>query len=213
MDHSEAESGHAVERYLLGEMPEAEAEGFEQHFFECRACTDGLAAGALLVENLRAVPRTVKAAAPGMGERLAAWWRRPLFAAPAFAALALATIVAYQARELARVDQAQPLLAYMVKSATRGEPNQIRIPAGTRFVAIDLDLADGSFPMYRCRLYGSSGRLYFSVDSAAPPAGLPLSILAPAAGLQPGTYTLRVQGLRGSQVAPEAAQYRIEITP
>lgn len=54
MEHSEAANGHAVERYLLGEMTEPEAEAFELHFFECTVCKEELASGALLVENLRA---------------------------------------------------------------------------------------------------------------------------------------------------------------
>lgn len=221
MEHLEAASGHAVERYLLGEMTEPEAEAFEQHFFGCTVCTEELASGALLAENIRAVsppeaPRR-PAAATETGERksrlasgFAQWWRRPQFAAPAFAALALAFTVVYQARELARLSQPQALAAFNLKSATRGAANRLPIPAQAGYLAVGVDLHDNSFPGYRCVFYDNSGRLRFSVDSPAPPLGEPLSILVPVRNLPPGVYTLRVHGLRGSQAGPEVARYPFE---
>jgi len=220
MEHSEAANGHAVERYLLGEMTEPEAEAFELHFFECTVCTEELASGALLVENLRAVSDQEPSPQPALPGRdtgqqfrarsgFAQWWRRPLFAAPAFAAVALACIVGYQARELARVNQPQALLAYNLKSASRGEANRIPM-TGTSNIAVSLDLPEAAFPAYRCDFYDSSGRLRFSVDSPAPPAGAPLSILVPLRSLAPGEYTLRVHGLRGSLAGAEIAHYFFE---
>ena len=224
MDHSEATSGHAVERYLLGEMTEPEAQAFELHFFECTACTEELASGALLVENMRAVsvPEAARepAAVPvrvkedgrrkGLLRGFAEWWRRPLFVAPAFAAAALALVVVYQARELASINQPQALVSYYLKPASRGEDNRIRIPAGAGRFAISLDLLDTSFPNYRCGLYDSSGNLRFSIDGPAPAAGAPLNILVPVRDLAPGVYTLRVHGLRDSQTGPEIARFPFE---
>ncbi|MGD0363929.1 MAG: hypothetical protein ABSC93_23850 [Bryobacteraceae bacterium] len=215
MDHSEAASGQAVERYLLGEMAEPEAEAFEQHFFECTLCTEELASGALLVENLRATP------APEAGRQAAArpvksqnafgqWWRRPLFAAPAFATIALACTVAYQARELARLNQPQALLAYTLKSASRGEGNRIPLQPGASRFAIGMDLPDATFPAYRCSVYDSSGNARFSVETPAPGAGVPLNILVPERDLAPGSYTLKVFGLRGSLAGPEIAHYSFD---
>ena len=221
MDHSEATVGHAVERYLLGDMTEPEAEAFELHFFECKECTEELASGAILAENIRAVavPEAVQRAVPAAEKAdrkqpfwmgFAQWWRRPMFAAPAFAAVALAFTVVYQARELARMHQPQVLLAYNLKAASRGAANQIRIPAEASYFALSLDLPDNSFSNYRCDLYDASSRLRFSVDSPAPPAGAPLSILVSVRNLSPGDYTLRVHGLRNSQAGPELARYPFE---
>jgi hypothetical protein len=215
MDHSEAASGQAVERYLLGEMAEPEAEAFEQHFFECTVCTEELASGALLVDNLRASPApeaSRQAAARPLKARHAfgQWWRRPLFAAPAFAAIALAFTVAYQARELARLDQPQALLAYTLKSASRGERNRILLQPGASRFAISLELTDSSFPGYRCSVYDSSGSLRFSVDTAAPGAGVPLNLLVPERSLAPGSYILKVFGLRGSLAGPEITHYSFD---
>jgi len=212
MDHSEAVNGHAVERYLLGEMPEPEAESFEQHFFECTICAEELESGALLAENVRAVPAEVAAEPESpRRKRFTPWWSQPLFGAPAFAAAVLACVVVYQARELSHRNQPQALAAYTLKSESRGEENRIRIPPDSPYFAVNLDLPDSSFPRYRCELYNDSGSLRFSVDSPASLPGSPLSILLPARGLEPGAYTLRVHGVRDSVTGPEIARYRFSL--
>ena len=207
MDHQEASSGHAVERYLLGEMAEPELESFEQHFFECAVCTEELASGALLEENVRAVSETwTPAPKPGILNSFALWLRQPWFAAPAFAAVALAFVTVYQAREIARIHQPHPLLAYNLKPESRGEPN--RILADKPNISINVDLADNSFSEYRCVLSDAAGHRIFSVETEAPPAGELLRIEVPL-GLEPGNYILTVQGVRGSPTGAEAT-YRVE---
>jgi hypothetical protein len=57
MDHAEAARRFVAEQYLLGELPEADREAFEAHFFECRECAEALETGATLVANARAVFR------------------------------------------------------------------------------------------------------------------------------------------------------------
>jgi hypothetical protein len=221
MEHSEAASANAVERYVLGEMDEPEAEAFELHFFECTVCTEELASAAVLVENLRAseadssLERAVPAHDTGRKilkrSGLAPWWRRPVFAAPAFAALALAVTVGYQASELARLYQPQAMVAYSPKAGTRGERDRILIPAGVANLAIGLDVQDDPFPAYRCDFYDSSGRLSYSVDDPAPRAGAQLSILVPVRSLAPGANTLKVRGLRGSVAGAEIEHYVFEV--
>ncbi len=65
-DHQQAVSSHAVERYLLGELPSPLREEFEDHFFCCTQCAEALRVASLLRENaralLRAEPRSPAAA-------------------------------------------------------------------------------------------------------------------------------------------------------
>ena len=220
MDHSEAVSGHAVERYLLGEMSEPEAQAFEQHYFGCKECTEEVSSGALLVENLRALPAREFARQPASPEQakdtkpkargFAPWWRQPLFAAPAFATVALAFVAGYQARELARVNRVEPLLVYDLKSA-RGPLNQVHIPPGATHFALSVDLIEESSPRYRCDFEDTAGRVRFSVDHAAPPLGEPLSVLVPISAMGPGKYTLIVRGLEGSQPKADVSRYHFEV--
>ena len=60
MEHSEAISSKAAERYLLGELDDADAEAFEEHFFECAECADDVRDEAVLLETGRAIAREPK---------------------------------------------------------------------------------------------------------------------------------------------------------
>lgn len=221
MDHTEAVSGRAVERYLLGEMTESEADSFERHFFECAVCSEELASGALLAENIRAVSEPESSPARAAAEQAATlrhaapkptpWWRRPLLAVPTLAAALLAAVTGYQAREIARLNQPQALAVFALRSETRGPGDRIALPAGASRFAVNIDLPDNSFPSYRCTLQTDSAAALFSVDSPAPPPGAPLSLLISSRGMHSGVYTLRIQGLRGSATGPEIARYRFNL--
>ena len=230
MDHTEAVNNQAVERYLFGQMPDAEIDAFEKHFFECGTCAEEVESGVLFQENARAAfaPVSKPAAARRnwlphglsrrLSHRLSQWWTRPVFAAPALAAGLLAAAVIYQAgfvipglrQQIAQTYAPQSLLAFALRSGTRGEANQenrITIPAAAQSFLINLDLTDASFPSYRCDLYSGSGPALFSIDSPAPPLGSPLNLWIPVTKLKPGVYTLRVRGVRGSPPGSEIAHY------
>ena len=55
MDHESAVRANAVERYVLGDLPLAEVEDFERHFYECSQCSEELRALSILTANLRVV--------------------------------------------------------------------------------------------------------------------------------------------------------------
>ena len=51
MDHEVASTTHAVERYLLGEMPSPERDAFEEHYFACTECAEGVRSGSVMVRQ------------------------------------------------------------------------------------------------------------------------------------------------------------------
>ncbi len=57
MDHNEALRLHAVEKYVLGELPPSLRDEFEEHFFECQECALDVNEAAEFVDNVRAVLR------------------------------------------------------------------------------------------------------------------------------------------------------------
>jgi hypothetical protein len=203
MNHTEAESSQAVDRYLLGQMNEPENDSFELHFFECAACAAEVEAGIIFQENAKAAFKGYKPALePG---RITVWLRRLAFPVPAFAALVLAGASIYQQQELARLRAPQGVLAFYVHTPRRAEePNPpITLPAGTRSFLINLDLPENAagYPRYQGEF---SGPAHGTFEIPAPPPGSPINILISAAGLQPGVYTLRMHGVRGSTTGPEA---------
>ena len=54
MTHQQAVDRHAVERYLLDEMPEIERYAFEEHLFDCEMCADDVRIGAVMREGVEA---------------------------------------------------------------------------------------------------------------------------------------------------------------
>ncbi len=53
MNHQQAISSHATERYLLDEMTEIEKYAFEDHYFDCAECADDVRAAALMRDGVK----------------------------------------------------------------------------------------------------------------------------------------------------------------
>jgi len=108
MEHKDAVRLNAAEKYVLGEMPEAQREEYEEHYFDCAACAEELKATVAFMESGKMVARErlLVPAAPAEPARerveqparggFFAWLAQPAFAG-AFAALLIAVIfVGYQ---------------------------------------------------------------------------------------------------------------------
>ena len=229
MDHAEAVKSQVAEKYLLGELSDSEAEQFEQHYFACPECAADLEAGTLFVENARAVfrERSPTAAAPAppavpvprrdLRRALAEFWRRPAFAVPAFASIALAVLAVYQGlvvipglkRAADRFSSPLSIATFQLVQAARGDARPVSVPAGTAAFALSFDPTwETAFPQYRCELRDPSGLLVWQLPALPPAPGRPITILVPADRLRAGTYSLAVSGIRadGSQ-QPRLATY------
>lgn len=55
MDHNSAIENHTAERYLMGELNEAERDAYEEHFFCCAACADEIKSANEFMESARQV--------------------------------------------------------------------------------------------------------------------------------------------------------------
>ena len=217
MGHEEANRIEAAERYLLGELSDAERDQFEEHFFGCQACAEDVRTGAIFEANARAV----LAEQPRQASAKPGWWEwvglRPVFAGAMACLLVLVGGVGYEAvvahglrRELAEFRLPQPYPSVFLRSATRGDEQRIEVPRESRFLGISLDLPPGqSFGHYVGEVLSESGVVLFSVPLASPRTpGDPLNLLIPASSLESGRrYTLI---LRGLEVGP-TAQPGIEI--
>lgn len=228
--HQEAVRSKAVERYLLGQMPDTEAESFELHFFECEECAGELRTGAVFVENARQVfresPAAARAPVPSRSRSRGRWswlagpWGRPVFQATAFASLVLAAAAVYQGafqlpelrRQVAQADVLQSPPDFTITGATRGDAQAIAVPAKALSFHLHIDLPDNSFQRYRCELFSGPGPARFSGYLEAPHTGDQLTILVPARALASGSYTLSVHGLRDSGSGPELGPYTFLLT-
>ena len=88
MDHNEAIRLMGTELYLLNELSPELREQFEEHFFECPECANDVRAGALFLEQTKAILAADAAApqreiAPSKSEKQSSWaWLRPSVAVP-----------------------------------------------------------------------------------------------------------------------------------
>src|SRR6266404_5500303 len=57
VNHQTAVDRNLAERYLLGELDAVQAAEFEEHFFDCAACSEDIRQANRMVANLKAVLR------------------------------------------------------------------------------------------------------------------------------------------------------------
>jgi hypothetical protein len=57
MEHAEAIESHTAERYLLDELTAAEADSFEEHYFDCHQCAEDLRDGMAMLDGGRNLAR------------------------------------------------------------------------------------------------------------------------------------------------------------
>ncbi len=190
MDHEVASKTHAVERYLLGEMPSSERDAFEEHYFACTECAEEIRFASIMMQDLKielrntAPPR--KGSSPG-------WlsWLRPQVMVPTFASLTLAVVVGYQ-NTVVMPDLKAPRsmgAAMILDGATRAAAPSLHAGDPLRFLTA-VDGAGGGH-LY-VALIGASGTAVRSGEVAAPPPNRPLDVYFPGT-LAAGRYQLVVR--------------------
>lgn len=216
MDHTEAERTEAVERYLLGELTEAEREAFEEHYFACPQCAQEVLAGEALRANVRAVlledRRLSRTAAPARR-----WFRFPSPQLAWAAAAVFALVAAYDRlvlvprlqSDLAELNTPQTVSRHVLLPLARADEVP-RLAVGSKgFVTLALPL--DFLPDVRrlsVEVRNSRDRIVASLAvRVSERLGEPLELLVPAASLAPDAYTVLLYGWRGQERA-ELATYR-----
>jgi len=205
MDHTEATRLQAAERYVLGELPQALREEYEEHFFDCPACALDIKAAAAFTDTTREVLREqpqrdrfrVKAAAPVSGGWFS--WLKPAFAMPAFAALALLLVVGYQnivtipsVKEQASRGSVQVVENdFRVQGATRGENlADITIAPKTSFAVVFDFIPSRSSSQYVGQLVDEHGNLLSPFKLSGEKINKEVRLVIAGGVTHPGRYTL-----------------------
>lgn len=195
MNHSESIEHHAAERYLLGELKDADRDAFEEHYIDCRVCSARVRSGAVM---LAAGHEVVKA------ERR---FRRvnPLTWIPASAAAAaLAVVVGYQSLVIpairnAAVVQMETLTPGDVITGTmRASENEDYVMhfVGKRARLDSVDIADKSYPEYRIELRNASRELVRWTSATAEEVRSETGVPFLNRPLPAGRYVLTIEGVR-----------------
>ena len=213
MDHVQAVSTLAAERYLLDEMTDAERDEFEGHFFSCRDCADDLRVGAVLVDGARSglLGSVARAAvAPKVASPFIARPRwRPSVMLPWAAAASFALATGYLALQIPRPGPIA-LTPATLRPATRGQETVVSPGAGgVLTLAVDLSGAAFTGPL-RYELLREGGSVLAAGDTTAPSAGAPLLLSMPSSLVGPeGRYMLRVHGSGSGGLTAEDYRFRV----
>jgi hypothetical protein len=215
MDHRQAQSTNAVERYFLGEMGEPERFDFESHYFECEECAGDVRAVQALAKGVQVVcaegPVPVRVHAPSSvsSPRAAprSWWSAWL--TPAIAA-ALAVVGAYQglivipglrsetgSRAMAPV----PLLA-VARGDEQAHQQTVEISRDQPVTVLQLDVnnADPGTPITYEIIGPGSTRIVKSTK--APSEGVPLDVILHHTDFSgPGLWTVVLRDQKGAEVS------------
>lgn len=194
MEHQEAIDTLASERYILGEMSEAERDSFEEHFFSCVECADDV----LAADKMRLGVRggLVKPVAAVSTKR--SW--RPAILVP-WAAAAMMTIVAgYESFHAVGLNAPLALAPITLRAATRGEELTVSVKPGS-VVSLAVDLGGARFDRgIKYEIRNERGELSGSGDAAAPSAGAPLLLVIPGSAFRSsGRFTLTLLDTSGSE--------------
>lgn len=219
MEHRQAVELQAAERYVLGELPRAVRDQFEEHFFDCQECAREVRACAAFLANARAA---LAEQTPGESwsiyQRILAWrWLAPTALAACLVLLAgsgyLALIALPSAkRQLAALTAPQPYPAVFLRPVVRGEDQVITVRAGQQFVGLAVDVPPvAEAKHYQLDLFDPTGALAASVLAAPERPGAPLNLLLACSRLRPGRHSLVLCEVRaGAQQELNRFQFLIQ---
>jgi hypothetical protein len=209
MEHQEAMSTLASERYLLGEMTDTERISFEEHCFSCAECAQDVLIGDKMREGVRAGLQSGGGAGVTTSRAVRARVWRPAIVIPWAAAASLMFVAAYESfqatsmrRELARPMTLSPLT---LRAATRGQELTVPVKAGG-VVTLAVDLGGNRFDdglKYEVR--NERAGVVAAGEASAPAPGAPLLLLIPSTVFKTsGPYVLALRSASsGDGVASE----------
>jgi hypothetical protein len=209
MDHQEAMTTKAAERYLLDELTPELRDAFEEHAFDCPECSLNLRTGAAFIHVAKAELPTVSES-PGSGARKSflSKWLRPGFVVPAFAALLL--VIAYQnvstipnLRSAAVEPHVLPATA--LHAGTRGaETTSIQADRRQGFV-LAIQLPE-TYSSYEFTLYDPEGKKEWTKSvsgTGVRAADGTVSLFISGQALENGLYSLSITGIADGGVRTE----------
>lgn len=202
MDHEVATKTHAIERYLLGEMPTSERDAFEEHYFACAECAEEIRSASSLMHDMKAALREFQTAPKTSPSGWLSWLRPPVLI-PTFAAVLLAAVVGYQNTVVVPDLKAPRSMASAVilDGVTRGDVPTLRAGDPLRFV---MSVDGPSAPRLYIEIEDAAGGRVRAGEVAAPPPNRPLDVFFPGS-LAAGRYQLVARDAAGGKELARSA--------
>jgi len=209
LEHEEAIESRAAERYVAHELPKAERDAFEDHFFDCPACADDVRWEQIFAANVRAYLRgaTVArrasgvpvAARAGWFDRLRQW--RPALPLAMSANFVLLAVIAgiYILPSHPPVPAQWTADEYFAPGPTHAADAVRVLPAGSPVYQVHFPGIGAA--TYSFEVIDSHGRRELSGSLAAPASqAINLHLTVSVGNLPSGVHTLLVQGMPGGEI-------------
>jgi hypothetical protein len=215
MDHNEATTTRATEKYLLNELEPDLRNQFEEHVFDCNECALDLRVATIFVENSKIIlgqPRPLRepVPAPTWG-----WmqWLRPAVTIPVMATLL--AVIGYQAtnrsRDFASGPQLINSLSLIAANARGGSSNSATAPSEKPFVMyVDVPPV-AQATSFAADFHNPDGSLLWTLPITGDAAKDTLTIQVPAVSGPAGTYILVIRSINGVGQSTEVARYPVAI--
>jgi hypothetical protein len=208
MEHVEAMQSGAAERYILGQLSAAEADSYEEHFFDCRECAEEVRMGAAFLEGGRKLARQEREA-PVVSIAEHRERRRPWLPAAVAALLILGISAPLLVRQMRETGPSFDIPAvHTLQSGTRaaGEPVQEVAPGDILYVDV---VAEPSYGRYELRVTDAGGKhvLTRAVTPEQTRDSLPLVLR----GWDAGTYELVIVGVDPAGQTAEISRHRFSV--
>jgi hypothetical protein len=196
MEHDDAVSSHAAERYVARELSPAERSDFEQHYFECPECAEAVRFELTFAANVRAAYRDQSAETPKPSafKKASRWlqWRPalPLALGANFLLAAGVVFLLSTGRETTRPQLAP---AYFAPAAARGADDVHVLSATDSFYLVRFPGVNGTTYSYEILDTAGKRESSGSLQAAAGDAEF-LFLPVPVRSLPAGVHTLVVRG-------------------
>jgi hypothetical protein len=193
MNHEQATSSKAPERYILGELTQEEREAFEGHYFDCSKCFERVQQEMQFLRHAHQVldPAPEK----GWLARMLGDLRRP---APVFATAGLLCAIgmgAYQQVQIAGLKGIRQEERYTLAGESRGAVQELKVPRKSALVLKVEFTNRPEHTSHEVQLETESGAVKSSFKMPVIAGQEAVTISVPADALKPGRYALVVYGL------------------
>jgi Putative zinc-finger len=212
MDHNEALQSQACERYLLGELPPAQRDAYEEHYFSCPECAAQLGCAAKFLgasKEIFAASPIPRSSSETVGGTSWFAWFRPAYAFAGLAGLLL--LIGYQNLvtipnyKSAASSQILPMHSLITAGTLADESLNFAVPADKAFgLYVDVPY-DPAFSTYLLALQAPSGAITpLRSLNAAEAQKTQIFVINP--GQRSGKYAIIVSGLATPTAEPSSAK-------
>jgi len=213
MEHTEAVNANAAERYLLRELTETEADSFEDHFFECRACGEEVREGTRMLEALREVVREDRKTAPPV---VVSFEPRPPLRTWLPAAVAAVLVVGFGLWWIVprptQQDFTQDFTPLYLGGNSRGASDQPVVHVGHKNLLLQVDVTSPEpFPRYALTVRDSRGKPLATKSVAASETENAVILLLRE--LPAGSYEVVIEGVREDGKRSKIAMRPFQVSP